>query len=146
MYSYMIGWLVAFIILIVIEAVTLNLTTIWFALGSAAAYLCAISGLGFTAQFTVFVMVSLVFLFMARPVAVKYVHSHFTKTNVDSLVGQTAKTKSVINNMEQIGAAMLNGLEWSCISDDDSIVIEPDTNVVVTAVSGVKLVVHKKED
>ena len=37
--------------------------------------------------------------------AVNYVNKHFIKTNVDSLVGQIAKTTTRINNCEGFGAA-----------------------------------------
>lgn len=136
-------WLIAFIVLIIIEAITLNLTTIWFAIGAGAAYLCALLGLSFPVQFTVFVIVSLVLLFFTKPIAQKYAQKHFIKTNVEELIGQTAKTTSVINNADGYGSAILNGQEWTAVSADDNIIIEPDTRVIVKEIRGVKLVVEK---
>ncbi|MBO5278688.1 MAG: NfeD family protein [Lachnospiraceae bacterium] len=138
-----IGWLIAFIILVIVEAITLNLTTIWFAIGAGAAYLCALLGFGFPVQFTVFVIVSLALLFFTKPVAQKYAQKHFIKTNVEELIGQTAKTTSVINNAEGYGSAVLNGQEWTAVSSDDDIIIEPNTRVIVKEIRGVKLVVEK---
>lgn len=135
-------WLIIFILLVIIEALTMNLTTIWFAIGSGIAYLCAQLGLGFWGQFSVFVIVSLLLLFFTKPFAHKYAQKHFVKTNVDELIGQTAKTTSVINNAEGYGSAILNGQEWTAISADDNIVIEPDTRVTVKEIRGVKLVVE----
>lgn len=139
-----IGWLIAFIVLVIIEAITLNLTTIWFAVGAGVAYLCALLGLGFTAQFTVFVIISLLLLFFTKPIAQKYASRHFVKTNVEELVGQVAKTTSVINNAEGYGSATLNGLEWTAVSADDDIIIEPNTRVIVKEIRGVKLIVEKE--
>lgn len=137
-------WLIALIILVIIEAITLNLTTIWFAIGAGAAYLCALLGFGFSAQFTVFVIISLLLLFFTKPAAQKYASKHFVKTNVEELVGQTAKTTSVINNADGYGSAILNGLEWTAVSADDDVIIEPNTRVIVKEIRGVKLIVEKE--
>lgn len=138
-----IGWLIAFIVLIIIEAATMNLTTVWLAVGAGAAYLFALLGFSFAIQFTVFAIVSLILLFFTKPAAQKYASRHFVKTNVDQLVGQTAKVTSVINNTEGYGAAVLNGMEWTAVSSDDSVIIEPGERVIVKEIRGVKLIVAK---
>lgn len=138
-----IGWLIAFIVLIIIEAATMNLTTVWLAVGAGAAYLFALLGFSFAIQFTVFAVVSLILLFFTKPAAQKYASRHFVKTNVDQLVGQTAKVTSVINNTEGYGAAVLNGMEWTAVSSDDSVIIEPGERVIVKEIRGVKLIVAK---
>lgn len=137
----MIGWLIILIVLVAIEAATLNLTTIWFAIGSAGAYLCALAGLNFGIQFTVFVILSFVLLIFTKPVAKKYLSSHIVKTNVESLIGQTAKTTSRLNNEEGFGTAVVNGQEWTAISADDNVIIESGRQVIIKEVQGVKLIV-----
>lgn len=139
-----IGWLIAFILLVIVEAITLNLTTIWFAIGAGAAYLAALLGLGLWGQFTVFVIISLILLFFTKPLAQKYAQKHFIRTNVDELIGQTARTTSVIDNAKGFGSAVIKGQEWSAVSADDSVVIEADTCVTVKEIRGVKLVVEKQ--
>ena len=67
------------------------------------------------------------------------------RSNVEELVGQTAKTTSVINNAEGYGSAILNGMEWTAMSADDSVIIEPDTRVIVKEIRGVKLIVEKQQ-
>ena len=139
-----IGWLIAFILLVIVEAITLNLTTIWFAIGAGAAYLTALLGLGLWGQFTVFVIISLILLFFTKPLAQKYAQKHFIRTNVDELIGQTARTTSVIDNAKGFGSAAIKGQEWTAVSADDSVVIEADTCVTVKEIRGVKLVVEKQ--
>ena len=51
-------WLVAMIILIVIEIVTVGLTTIWFAVGALVATIVAMLGGGMILQVTLFLFVS----------------------------------------------------------------------------------------
>lgn len=54
----MIGWLVAFVILIGIEAATMALTTIWFAGGAVSAFFCAVLEFSVQSQLVVFLIVS----------------------------------------------------------------------------------------
>lgn len=140
---YGIMWLVICIVLVIIEAVTMNLTTIWFAIGGFVAYLTGFVGAGFWGQFFVFVIVSLLMLFFTRPVARKYLNKDRIKTNAESLIGQIAQTTSCLNNREGFGSAVINGQEWSAISSDDNIIIEKGEDVEILEVRGVKLVVQK---
>ena len=74
-------WLGLFIILIVIEILTVGLTTIWFAGGSLAAMLAAVLGAGAPMQIVLFLAVSCVLLIFTRPWAVKHLnrkrYAHF---------------------------------------------------------------------
>ena len=140
---YGIMWLIICIILVIVEVTTLNLTTIWFAIGGFIAYLTGFVGAGFWGQFFVFVIVSLIMLFFTRPVARRYLNKGRVKTNAESLVGQIPKTTSCLNNREGFGSAVINGQEWSAISSDDKIIIEEGEDVEILEVRGVKLVVRK---
>ena len=50
------GWLIIFIVLIVIELLTMGLTTIWFAGGALAALLMSVLGFGMPVQVVVFIL------------------------------------------------------------------------------------------
>ena len=63
----MIGWLVAFVIFIGIEAGTMALTTIWFAGGSLAAFLAALLGCRFRFSWCCFFWYRFCFLFSPSP-------------------------------------------------------------------------------
>lgn len=84
------GWLIIFIVLIVIELLTMGLTTIWFAGGALAALLMSVLGFGMPVQVVVFIIVSVLLLVLTRPIAVKYFNQNRQKTNVESLIGQQA--------------------------------------------------------
>ena len=51
-------WLFLVVVLLIIELVTVGLTTIWFAAGSASAFLLSLAGLGIGWQIGVFLVVS----------------------------------------------------------------------------------------
>ena len=134
-------WHMAFIILVVMEFLTMGLTTIWFAIGALTAFFASLFGASFWIQIILFLVVSLVVLIVYRPLAVKYVNAKRTKTNVDDLVGKEAKVTEKIDNLNQTGRVVLNGMDWSARTTIGG-TIDVDTIVKVVEVKGVKLIVE----
>ena len=141
-------WLVLMAVLLIIEMVTLGLTTIWFAAGALFAFLAALVGLNQGIQIGVFVVVSVVLLFFTRPWAMKYLNTRTIKTNTEALVGKTARVIVDINNLKSQGQVVINGLEWTARSADDTITFRTGEPVTVVGIEGVKLIVEgqKKGD
>lgn len=138
-------WLIIFVACIVIEIVTLGLTTIWFAGGALAAAAGAALGAPLWLQAVLFVAVSLVLLYFTRPIAVKYFNKDRVKTNAESLVGKQAIVISEIDNLQGIGQVTVNGQEWSARSVSEGGALPTGTVVIVRAISGVKLMVEEKK-
>ena len=138
-------WLVVLIVCILIEIPTLGLTTIWFAGGSLFAALVALLHLPLWLQIAVFIVVSLVLLFLTRPIAVKYFNKDRIRTNAESLVGQQAIVISEIDNMQGIGQVTVGRQEWSARTADDNKKLPVGSVVIIRAISGVKLIVEEKE-
>ncbi len=139
-------WLVLLVILIVIELITMGLTTIWFAGGALAAALVSIPGTPVVLQVIVFLIVSLVLLFFTRPVAVKYFNKDRVRTNIESMIGRQAIVVSEINNVEGIGQVNTGGMEWSARSSYHNIVLPVGAVVTVLGVDGVKLIVEERKE
>ena len=55
-------WLMAFIILVVMEFLTMGLTTIWFAIGALVSFFASLFGAAVWLQIVLFLVVSLVVL------------------------------------------------------------------------------------
>ena len=138
-------WLLIFVVLLVIEILTIGLTTIWFAGGALAAFLVGIAGMGIVAQVVIFIFVSLVLLFLTRPIAVRFFNKDREKTNVESLIGQQAVVTEDIDTLQAKGVVVVNGLEWSAKTSEPNGFIPKDTVVVIEEIQGVKLIVRKKE-
>ena len=138
----MIGWLVAFVILIGIEAATMALTTIWFAGGAVFAFFAEVLEFSVQSQLVVFLIVSFVLLLFTRPLAIRFVNRETVKTNVDGLIGRKAKVIKKIDNNEPSGAAVIDGQEWTARSADEAVTIPVGTHVVIKEVRGVKLIVE----
>ena len=83
-------WLSLFVLFLVIEIITMGLTTIWFAGGALVAFLVAVLGLGLGVQIIIFAIVSLALLAVTRPLAMKYFNQERQKTGAELLIGQGA--------------------------------------------------------
>lgn len=138
-------WLVVLIVCILIEIATLGLTTIWFAGGALFSTLTALLQLPLWIQIAVFTVVSLVLLFLTRPIAVKYFNKDRVRTNAESLVGQQAIVISEIDNIQGIGQVTVGGIEWSARSVDNGVKFPVGSVVEILAIQGVKLIVGKKQ-
>ncbi len=142
---YTMGWLILFIILLVIEIFTMGLTTIWFAGGALISLLAALIGFGLPVQIVVFIVVSAVLLVMTRPVAVKYFNTERQKTNAESLIGQQAVVLKDVDTLHSAGLVEVNGQEWSAKTDEPNGFIPKDSVVSIEGIQGVKLIVKSKE-
>lgn len=141
-------WLALTLILLVIEALTLGLVTIWFACGAFAAAITAIFiGEGHVAvELIVFVIFSGLTILLIRPFFKGKLKAGSSKTNIDELIGKKVKVLTKIDNFNGTGQVMVNGIEWTALSADDNKVIEENAAVVIKEIRGVKLIVEKYEE
>ena len=138
-------WLIVFVACIAIEIITMGLTTIWFAGGSLAAAIVSAIGAPLWLQLVLFFGVSLLLLYLTRPVAVKYFNKDRVKTNAESLVGKQAIVISEIDNLQGIGQVTVNGQEWSARNVRGDERLSVGSVVFIRAISGVKLMVEEKK-
>lgn len=139
-------WLIAFVILVGIEAATMALTTVWFAGGAIAAFLISLAGAELEVQLVVFVVVSFVLLFLTRPLVSRYLHVPDTKTNADGLIGRQARVTEQIDNELGTGAAVVGGQEWTARALHDGQIYPADTMVIIKKIQGVKLIVTTSQE
>ncbi len=136
-------WLGLTIVFALIEGATAQLTTIWFALGSAIAFVVAVCGVkSVMIQVIVFVAVSVITLLATRPLVKKIIHKKVEPTNADRNIGETGVTVTDVNNLLGTGEVNLKGTIWTARSANDT-VIPKDTQVKVIKIEGVKLIVEQ---
>lgn len=138
-------WLAVLVVCVGIEIATMGLTTIWFAGGALVSAILAALNAPLWLQIVAFFVVSLILLYLTRPVAVKYFNKDRVKTNVESLIGRQAIVISEIDNLQGIGQVTVGGQEWSARSVKDDVQLPVGSVVVVRFVSGVKLIVEEKD-
>lgn len=143
--TYIVFWLAATIVFVLIELVTIGLTSIWFAAGSLGAFVVAALGGGVIVQAIVFILISVVLLFLTKPWARKYINSKTQATNAAGMVGKQTIITEDVNNLRQTGKAVVSGMEWTVRAEEDSQIIKKGELVEVTGISGVKLIVKRAE-
>ncbi len=140
-----IAWLILLAFLILVEIVTLGLTTIWFAGGALVAFIVSLFYDNLLLEIILFLVISLALLYFTRPIVKKYFNSTRTKTNYAAVIGKEALVTHTIDNINATGLAVVDGQEWTARSVDGA-VIEKGTKVTVESISGVKLMVSIKKE
>lgn len=134
-------WLALTVVLVAVEAVTVQLVTIWFALGSLLALFSNMLGASVPVQIAVFVVGSVLSLVATRPLVKKFLNGRVVPTNADRYVGKRAVvTESINNDMGKGQVTIDGGSVWSARSSDGKDIPEGE-RVIVESIQGVKLIV-----
>ena len=139
-------WLVALVLLIIIEIATMGLTTIWFAGGALIAAIAAGLQAPLVVQIVLFLVVSILLLYFTRPIAVKYFNKDRVKTNAESLVGKQAIVISEVDNLQGIGQVTVGGMEWMARTTEAGVKLPVGSVVNIVAINGVKLIVEERRE
>ena len=139
-------WVLLFVLLLIIEAATLGLTTIWFAAGALVAFLAGLLGAGLAVQISLFLVVSVVLLILTRPIALRHFNNNRDYTNWALLIGKPAIVVEEIDTIKGQGQVEVDGEVWSARTKDPEGVIPSGTVVSVEEIRGVKMVVQVKEE
>ena len=83
-------WVAITIICVVIESLTLALTTIWFGISAFVMVFLAFTPLPFPAQLFIFVALAMVLLIFTRPVVKQKINQKKIATNYERIIGQIA--------------------------------------------------------
>ena len=136
-------WLIAMVVLIIAEAATVGLVSIWFAGGALAALIAASLGAKPWVQLVLFLAISAVLLLALRPIAKKLGRGKDFATNVDANIGKLAIVVEPIDNLRGTGRVKIGSVDWTARSDDGS-VIPRGEKVRVLRVEGVKVCVARE--
>ncbi|MDR0883990.1 MAG: NfeD family protein [Oscillospiraceae bacterium] len=135
------AWLLAIAAFLVVEGVTVQLVSAWFAIGSLAGLIANLCGAELWLQLTVFAVVTVISLIAMRPLIKKINKTaNATPTNADRCIGETAIVTEEINNLLGKGQVTVSGIPWTVRSTTDA-VVPVGTPVRVEEIQGVKLIV-----
>ena len=135
-------WLILVVLLGIIEAVTVNLVSIWFVLSGIMALIVSLFVKSFAIQFGVFVIFGVIFMVVIkRYLEEKLVH-HKEKTNLDRIIGMKGIVTEDIDD-GHVGGVMVDGKRWSGVSDE---CFKKGEYVKILKMNGVKLEVKRWEE
>ncbi len=136
-------WLVLAIIFLIIEALTVGLTTIWFAAGAAVALILSVFDFSVMTQVISFFVVSICLLVFTRKIFVEKLKTGAESTNIDALIGEIGQVTAKIEPFKT-GQVNLKGQIWTAICEEE-VTIEVGAFVIIKAIEGVKLIVLPAE-
>ena len=137
-------WLIVAVILGIMEAVTVSLISVWFAIGALAAIIPAYFGVPLWGQILVFLAVSAIAFAFTKRFFKDVVKVKKQPTNSDGLIGTDGIVTAEINNLEGAGKVYISGLTWSARSKNGKTIPEGAV-VTVDKIEGATLVVEVKE-
>ena len=137
-------WLGITIVAAIIEILTTDLVSIWFAAGGIVSLIACLLGASQTIQIVLFAIVSIFTIIIVRPIAKKYLRTNIEKTNVDRVIGKHGLVTKTIT-ADNKGEVKVMSTSWPATSLDNSVISEGDYCEIV-AIEGVHLVVKKIEE
>ncbi len=138
-------WLIAMVVFMIAEGVTVSLVSIWFALGALAALVVSLVGGNLMLQVILFLSISIILLASLRSLVRKYINPRLIHTNVDSVIGSTGVVTIPVNNVAALGRVTIGGMDWSARSSTGEPLPE-GAQIRVDRVEGVKLFVSLAEN
>lgn len=137
-------WLGITIVAAIIEILTTDLVSIWFAAGGIVSLIACLLGASQTIQIVLFAIVSIFTIIIVRPIAKKYLRTNIEKTNVDRVIGKHGLVTKTIT-ADNKGEVKVMSTSWPATSLDNAVISEGDYCEIVT-IEGVHLVVKKIEE
>jgi membrane protein implicated in regulation of membrane protease activity len=135
-------WIIAAVVFSILEAITLGLTSLWFAMAALVALIAALLGAPFIVQVILFIVASVLFLMVTKPLAKDLLKIGGERTNADRLIGEKALVMSEILPFS-MGQVKVRGQMWSALSEDGEPISVNET-VLIQSIEGVKLIVKKE--
>ncbi|GAA4379040.1 NfeD family protein [Paeniglutamicibacter cryotolerans] len=128
-------WLALFLLLAIIEMMSLDLYFIMLGVGALGGLSVALGNGPLWLQVVLFCVVSLAMIFTVRPVAIRHLNKGpgALLTNVERLIGEDALVLEPTTKMA--GRAKIGGETWSVRTEDDS-PLEPGSYGTVVRIAG----------
>ena len=135
-------WLALLLLFAGTEAVTVGLTSVWFAAGALCALIAALLGGPLWIQIALFLAVSVLCLLAVQPLARRHLNNRVEATNADRVIGEQAQVTEDINNIHGKGAVVIRGVAWTARSED-GLPVPGGALVRVLRIEGVKVFVER---
>ncbi len=138
-------WAILMVLMLLLEAATQSIVSIWFAAGALAALLLAALGASVPVQVSVFFFVSGLLLAFLLPYLRRKMEIKRTPTNADRIIGAEGIVTETIDAIEGTGQIRVMGMTWSAASVNGEVLPE-GVSVLVKDIKGVRAVVERKEN
>ena len=128
----------------IIEIATVGFFVFWFAIAALITALLSLFIHNIIAQATIFIIISVILIFLTKPLTDKITKKDKVSTNVNALIGQEGTVIKEINSgSNKIGQVKILGDTWSAVTTNDfTNAIPVGSNVKILKIDGVNLIVE----
>lgn len=137
-------WLAVTVVALVIEFITSDMISVWFAGGGIVAMILAVCGVEWYIHLPVFIVLSLTLMLVFRKMVLKYFNKGESRTNADSAIGKEFELLSDIS-FNSPGTIKINDVVWGAMTENVQDVLQKGTIVVVKGLKGNKYIVEEKK-
>lgn len=139
--EYQYWWLLAAILLFLIEIFTPSFFAASLGIGAFFSAAVAFMGFNLEVQLFVFSMFSLASIFLLRPIIKKHLYNaKDVKTNADAMIGRTGRIIQPIG--QEMGRIAIDGDEWQCVTEGDAALLPMGSIARVTKRDSIVLTVE----
>ncbi len=135
-------WLALVIFLIIIEACTSDLVTIWFVASGIVALILSLFVDNILVQTSIFIILGVILMITTRPILKKFLKVKNEPTNLDRVIGMKGIVTQDISPLNY-GEVKVDGKKWTATSET---YLKVDEEVKILEINGVKLTVKKWEE
>ena len=137
------AWVIVLIAAVIVEIATTELTSVWFACGAFVALILNLflQDKLIPVQISVFAIVSIVSIFVLRPIIKKKMNTETVPTNADALIGKLAIVTNPIS-VNYTGSVKIEGIEWTAICNQNS--FEIGDLVEIVQITGNTMIIKEK--
>ncbi len=134
-------WLVISGVFFIIEMITIGFLVFWLGVGAILACIVSLFTDSIIIQTAVFVISSIILIFLTKPLVKKFSSKDNLKTNAYSIIGKKGIVIKDISSESSIGQVKVSSEVWSAVSESKN-AIAKNTKVEVVAIDGVKVIVR----
>lgn len=131
-------WLVLTIVFVVIEAITVQLATIWFAIGALVATVLAVFEVSIFWQITAFILVSAITLALSKPIKKRFLDQKIISTNAQAMVGSEVIALQDFDPLVNEGRVISGSMDWAARSEE---AVHKGDRLFVARIEGATLIV-----
>jgi membrane protein implicated in regulation of membrane protease activity len=138
-------WLAVGMGFIILEILSPTFFMVFFGISAFITSIVSLFDLDIIPQLFIFVILSIITLFVFRPFAKKHLiaDSDDTKTNVNALVGKEALVTERIVPSKNEGRVKITGDSWIAVATTEEEIAEGE-KVIITEVEGAKVFIKRK--
>lgn len=137
-------WLAITVVALIIEFITSDMISVWFAGGGVVSMILAACGVEWYIHLPVFIVLSLVLMLAFRKMVLKYFNRGDSRTNADSAIGKDFELLSEIS-FNNPGTIKINDVIWGAVTENAKDFVQKGTIVTVKGLKGNKYIVEEKK-